>query len=216
MYVNLTYFQNAFWKVKNLDPHMALLFDWLHTFPGGLFWDHIWKALQAHVTELGREASVEINEAYTFLFLLTLLITHRTLRAEGVPQWSGLDHFSNYIRENFTDGSKWENMSKVRYTNTIIPLPTYKSCSVFLSQICVHVAQNTLTSGLESDSSFLLLQCIQVYVELDLLASFEVHTDHTITWGRDVLKCFAESAMVRYITFSPHHGNLYSRGPIGI
>ena len=139
---------------------MALSFDQLHTFPGGLFQDHIWKALQAHVTELGREASVEINEVYTFLFLLTLLITHRTLRAESVPRWSGLDHFSNYISENFTDGSKWENMSKVRYTNTIIPLPTYESSPVFLPQICVHVAWNTLMSGSESDSGPLLLQCI--------------------------------------------------------
>ena len=94
---------------------MALSFDRLHTFPGGLFRDHIWKALQVRVTELGREASVEINEAYGFLFLLTLLIIHRTVRAESVPRWSRLDHFLNYINENFTDGSKWENMSKVRY-----------------------------------------------------------------------------------------------------
>ena len=188
---------------------MALSFDWLQTFPSGLFRDHIWKALQAHVTELGREASVEINEAYAFLFILTLLITHRTLRAESIPRWSGLDHFSNYISENFTDGSKWENVSKVRYTNMIISFSTYESCPVFLFQICVHVARNVLTSGSESDSGFLLLQCIRAYVELDLLASFEVHTDHTITWGRDVLKRFAKSAMVRYITFSPRHGNLY-------
>ena len=64
----LIYFQNAFWKVENSDPHIALSFDQLHTFPGGLFRDHIWKFLQARVTELGREASVEINEVYSFLF----------------------------------------------------------------------------------------------------------------------------------------------------
>ena len=64
----LIYFQNAFWKVENSDPHAALSFDQLHTFPSGLFRDHIWKSLQARVTELGREASVEINEVYGFLF----------------------------------------------------------------------------------------------------------------------------------------------------
>ena len=33
--------------------------------------------------------------------------------ADSVPPWRELEHFKNYIAENFTDGSKWEDMSKV-------------------------------------------------------------------------------------------------------
>src|ERR1700743_773720 len=33
--------------------------------------------------------------------------------ADSVPSWRDLIHFKNYINENFTDGSKWEDISKV-------------------------------------------------------------------------------------------------------
>ena len=67
------------------------------------------------------------------------------------------------------------------------------------------MTRNVLVSDSRSDSGILFLECIRAYVELDLLASFEVHTDHTITWGRAVLERFAELAMVRYITLPPRH-----------
>lgn len=34
-------------------------------------------------------------------------------RADSVPRWRGLNHFSTYVDVEFTDGSKWEDMSKV-------------------------------------------------------------------------------------------------------
>ena len=33
--------------------------------------------------------------------------------ANSVPPWRELTHFGNYINENFMDGSKWEDLSKV-------------------------------------------------------------------------------------------------------
>jgi len=39
--------------------------------------------------------------------------THNRIRAENMPRWAGLNHFNDYINENFMDGSKWEDMSKV-------------------------------------------------------------------------------------------------------
>ena len=36
-------------------------------------------------------------------------------RVDGVPHWRGLSHFTTYLSVEFTDGSKWEDMSKVRY-----------------------------------------------------------------------------------------------------
>ena len=41
------------------------------------------------------------------------------LRAASTPRWRGLNHFSDYINNNFTDGSKWEDMSKVCHCVTI-------------------------------------------------------------------------------------------------
>ena len=41
------------------------------------------------------------------------------LRAASTPWWRGLNHFSDYINNNFTDGSKWEDMSKVCHWVTI-------------------------------------------------------------------------------------------------
>lgn len=60
-------------------------------------------------------------------------------------------------------------------------------------KICVPVLRNALageTNGLN------LLCAICAYVELDLLASFEVHTEATIKRGRRVAKKFSELANV--------------------
>ena len=56
--------QNIFWKIKNSDPHETLSFDRLHTFPGGLFWHHLWIHAKAHAQELGRAACTEIDDTY--------------------------------------------------------------------------------------------------------------------------------------------------------
>ena len=39
----------------------------------------------------------------------------------------------------------------------------------------------------EDENGYRLLRCIRAYVELDLLASFDVHTDGTIERGRMVV-----------------------------
>jgi hypothetical protein len=47
------------------------------------------------------------------------------------------------------------------------------------------------------ERGILLLRCIRAYVELDILASFTVHTDDTISFGRSVAKRFFKLANVR-------------------
>ena len=47
-----------------------------------------------------------------------------------------------------------------------------------------------------------LLRCIRAYVELDLLASFEVHTEDTIKRGRAVANRFAKLANVSHLFFT--------------
>ena len=45
----------------------------------------------------------------------------------------------------------------------------------------------------------LLLRCICAYVELDVLASFDIHTDETIAFGRGVADEFIKLANVSYL-----------------
>jgi len=52
-------------------------------------------------------------------------------------------------------------------------------------------------AGSENDGK-LLLRCVRAYVELDMLASFDLHTDQTITFGRAVLDRFVKLANVRH------------------
>jgi len=54
--------------------------------------------------------------------------------------------------------------------------------------------RNTLE---EQEGGLTLLRCVRAYVELDLLASFDVHTDETIKWGRMVVTKFVKLANVR-------------------
>lgn len=48
----------------------------------------------------------------------------------------------------------------------------------------------------DDDSSYRLLRCIRAYVELDLLASLEVHTDETIRYGKAMAEKFVKLANV--------------------
>ena len=50
-----------FWKIANSDPYEALSFDRLHTFPSGLFRQHLWITLQTYVDSLGKDATDLIN-----------------------------------------------------------------------------------------------------------------------------------------------------------
>jgi len=106
--------QNVFWKINNSDPYVALSFDRLHTFPGGLFWHHLWGRVKTHVEVLGRDVCAGIDKMYA-PFLIFCCHTSLTIydRADSVPCWRGLNHFRTYLAVNFTDGSKWEDMSKV-------------------------------------------------------------------------------------------------------
>lgn len=63
---------------------------------------------------LGRDACAQVNEMYVkslIYFCYVSLTTHG--RADSVPRWRGLNHFGTYLSVDFTDGTKWEDMSKV-------------------------------------------------------------------------------------------------------
>lgn len=52
------------------------------------------------------------------------------------------------------------------------------------------------------EDGVLLLRCVRAYVELDLLASFELHTEQTIKLGRTAADKFAKLLNVSH-RFSP-------------
>ena len=62
-----------------------------------------------------------------------------------------------------------------------------------LHQICVHVMRNTFETDKEGQ---LLLRCARAYVEIDVLASFEVHSEKTIEYGRTMVEKFVKLANV--------------------
>ena len=68
-----------------------------------------------------------------------------------------------------------------------------------LHQICVPVVRNALEAD---DKGLCLLCCIRAYVELDLLASFDVHTDETIKYGKVIAEKFVKLANARRISRS--------------
>ena len=188
--------KNVFWKIGNSDPYAALSFDRLHTFPGGLF-RHLWDHIQVRVNQLDRGARSSIDKMYIFcsIPLDALLTTDK--RANDVPRWRGLTHFTTYLAVDFTDGSKWEHMSKVRH-NRCNNIMYYSQTFRGICQICVPMLRIALGGSVDDRR---LLSCIRAYVELDLLASFNVQTDETINYGRRVAKEFSKQANVSHSSY---------------
>jgi hypothetical protein len=54
----------------------------------------------------------------------------------------------------------------------------------------IFAAQSVL-SRTHSELGYLLLRCIRCYVDLDIYAALEVHTEDTIAAGRDALSRFS-------------------------
>lgn len=79
-----------------------------------MFRQHLWGRVQILLRELGRHACVSVDQMYVpfFTFCRDILLINNN-RAGSVPRWRGLNHFNKYVDVEFTDGSKWEDMSKV-------------------------------------------------------------------------------------------------------
>ena len=69
-----------------------------------------------------------------------------------------------------------------------------------MQQIAVFVMHNLF---LETTPEYCLLRALRCFVEVDLYASFEVHTDQTIVAGRQKLAQFYELIKVSLVDLSP-------------
>ena len=88
----------------------------------------------------------------------------------------------------FTDGAKHEDVSKVSEIFVA-------KCQLTESpQQVVFIAQNIIPR--DDQEGWQLLRCIRSFSILDLLISFEAHTERTISAGRAELERFGRLMMV--------------------
>ncbi|KAG1822153.1 hypothetical protein DFJ58DRAFT_720123 [Suillus subalutaceus] len=88
---------------------------------------------------------------------------------DALPQWPNLTHFKAIVSVNFNNGSFYKNISK----------------------LILFTAQDILCY-LQSKLGYLLLHCVRYYIELNIYALLEVHTEETIAAGRATLDKFSE------------------------
>ncbi|KAF9494958.1 hypothetical protein BDN71DRAFT_1496133 [Pleurotus eryngii] len=86
--------KNAFWSIQNSDAYLAVSFDVLHTFDGGLFGHHIFQQILKHVQS--RDAKSTLDN-----------------QAAAMPRWRNFHHFAALTTITFNDGSKFEDISKI-------------------------------------------------------------------------------------------------------
>ncbi|KAI9442404.1 hypothetical protein H4582DRAFT_2202107, partial [Lactarius indigo] len=143
---------NVFWHVNNSDPYRVLSFDRLHANNNGIFGNHLWKRFKGLFkdTLIGHAAATKLEQQFNL-----------------APRWHGLNHFSEVMHVDFTDGGKNEDISKV----------------------VVFAAHNLFPPDKDKEEWKLLL-CLRSFSILDLLLSLEVHMEETILAGRSKLERF--------------------------
>ncbi|KAH9888565.1 hypothetical protein C8Q73DRAFT_776637 [Cubamyces lactineus] len=132
--------ENVFWKLPHCNVYRALSWDRLHAYHGGLFSDHLFEEFQQIVKAMGREAVIEINQQF-----------------DDIPSWPNLNHFDAVVSVNFTDGQKYEDISKS----------------------IVHASHSVFRKA-KSKQGYMLLKCLRRYIVLDILAGLEVHMESTL------------------------------------
>ncbi|KAF8266993.1 hypothetical protein EI94DRAFT_1771963 [Lactarius quietus] len=85
-----------------------------------------------------------------------------------MPRWRGLNRFPKVMKVSFTDGAKYEDILK----------------------IVVFAAHNVIHH--KDSEGWQLMCCLQSFSILDLLLSFEVHTNESISAGEEELSRFGD------------------------
>ncbi|KAG2028914.1 hypothetical protein BDR03DRAFT_988094, partial [Suillus americanus] len=125
--------------------------------------DHLWKEVLFWISDLGWEAATKLDANF-----------------DALPRWPNLTHFKTVKSVDFNDGSLHEDISK-----------TVKSVDFNDGSLHEDISKDILCQS-QSKLGYLLLPCIHYYIELDIYASFKVHTEETIAAGRVALDKFLE------------------------
>ncbi|KAG1808410.1 uncharacterized protein BJ212DRAFT_1303023 [Suillus subaureus] len=88
---------------------------------------------------------------------------------DSMPHWHNINHFNHVMDISFSDGLKYEDISKL---------------IIFSAHDVIDRATHALP--------YLLLRCICEYVNIDMYATLEVHTSETIAVGRQAIKEFTQ------------------------
>ncbi|THH10264.1 hypothetical protein EW146_g8426 [Bondarzewia mesenterica] len=153
--------QNCFSTVQYSDVFCAVSWDRLHAYHLGPFRDHLWAQLKEHIMNLGRAAEAQVDD-----------------QAACVSRWRDLNHFDFVMKITFSDGHKFEDLSKI-----------------------IIFASHNIFDAWSNKQEYLLLQCIRSYFVLDMYAAFDVHTDDTIAAGEQALLKF-EDLIKKYASIS--------------
>ncbi|KAG1844860.1 hypothetical protein F4604DRAFT_1884369 [Suillus subluteus] len=172
--------KNVVWSVPNSDPHEIISQDSLHLWHMGLFGRHKFEDLKKRVGDLGREALKKVDDQFSTF-----------------PRWRNLNHFDRVTNIAFSDGNKFQDISK---------------------QI-MYASQNILTRN-EDKAGYALLRCIASYLELDMYISLDVHTTDTIAAGEAELLVYQKllEVITKNWNFPKAHGGKHifhdQHGPI--
>ncbi|KAF7424448.1 hypothetical protein PC9H_009755 [Pleurotus ostreatus] len=85
-----------------------------------------------------------------------------------IPRWRNLHHFESVSNIAFNDGSK----------------------NLDISKLILFASYNILTKNVDA-TGYLLLRCLRAYINMRMYAGMQVHTDDTITAGREAVEVFS-------------------------
>ncbi|KAI6095746.1 hypothetical protein EV401DRAFT_2062414 [Pisolithus croceorrhizus] len=140
---------NAFFIVANTDVYCALSWDWLHANFVGKLGDHLWPELLRILDKGGHQVAARVEKNFSMM-----------------PHWHSLNHFDDALSISYTDGQKFEDLSKL-----------------------VAFACHDILSPVEKEG-YLLLHCLHAYIEFDLYTALELHMVHTLVAGQEALATF--------------------------
>ncbi|KAI6007740.1 hypothetical protein F5J12DRAFT_892608 [Pisolithus orientalis] len=132
---------SAFQEVRNMDVYQALCWDSLCANCAGKCGDHLWGELLRILETMGK---VEQN-------------------LNVMPCWCSLNHFEEVLSVSYTDGQKFEDLSK----------------------IFVFACHDIFPHEMEKES-YLLLCCLHAYIKFDIYTTLKLHTTHTLATGQEL------------------------------
>ncbi|KAI5995972.1 hypothetical protein F5J12DRAFT_907101 [Pisolithus orientalis] len=135
---------------KDCEHHTTLCWDRLHANCVGKFGNHLWGELLRILETMGHQMMGKVEQ-----------------NLNAMPHWHGLNHFEEALSVSYTDGQKFEDLSK----------------------IIIFTCHDIFPHEMEKDG-YLLLCCLRTYIKFDMYNALKLHMTHTLATGWEVLTTF--------------------------
>lgn len=143
---------------------------------------------------------MHVNEGYARI-LKSEDISNILYSMANVPRWPELAHFNSILRLDFSDGAKWNDVSKVfkfKFKFISVSSQVYHfECKVIVPVVFRAVPKATTKKG------FALLKLIRKYIELNAYLSLGVQTEDTLDAFELTLADFEACLVVCDFYFCP-------------